>query len=257
MEPRSEWVKEFPWLTRLREVSPVSAVSDFLWPRWREDYEQWWLYRVTPSGLLGADRVKQFQQHWSELPLAEQMGRKRFVTEYQFWMWHTHRVEAMPFWILQGSQVVIGGTPFSFTEYERRMMEADGYEGAEPIPPGMLPNIPFDERAVAAIMQRDKLITFGGSLEAMRKANRSEALRAQDAIAEQEYRKRYLDYHNATMKPQAEFWGWFAKRESAHLPDAPDGLANTLASWKDQYIETGILDGAGIPISRKIHVTVR
>ena len=257
METKPEWVKEFPWLTRLRDISPVSEVSDFLWPRWREDHEQWWLYRVTPARLLEKERIAQFAKHWSELPQAEQMGRRRYVTDYQFWMWHTHRLEAVPFWILQGSQFVVGGTPFSFTDYERKMMEAEGYEGAEPIPPGMFPNVPFDERVVAAIVKRDKLLKFGGSLEAMKKANSSDAIKAQEQIAEQEYRKRYLEYHNETMKPQAAFWGWFAKKEAAHLPDAPVGLADTLTSWKDKYIETGILDGAGVPISRKVQVTVR
>jgi len=257
MEPRAEWVKEFPWLTRLREVSPASEVTDYLWPRWRADHEQWWLYRVTPASLLTKDRIAQFAVHWSELPKAEQQGRKRFVTDYQFWMWHTHRLEAVPFWILQGSEVIQGGTPFSFTEYERRLMEAEGYEGAEPIPPGLLPNIPFDERAVSAIIARDKLIRFGGNLDAMKKANRPEALRAADELAEQEYRKKYLEFHHQTMAPQAAFWGWFAKKEAAHLPDAPVGLASQLAHWQDDFIQTGTVPGAGVPTSRTIQVAVR
>lgn len=257
MEARAEWVKPFPWLARLREVSPVSEVVDFLWPRWRQDHEEWWLYRATPASLLTADRIAQFAVHWSDLPKAQQAGRKRFVTDYQFWMWHTHRLEVVPFWILQGSKAVVGGTPYSFTDYERKLLEADGMAEAEPIPPGTLPQVPFDERVVAAIRERDNLLKWEGNLTAMRKANRAEALRAADDANEQEFRRRYLAYHNRTMKPQAEFWGWFAKKEAAHLPDAPVGLANDLAHWRDDFIQTGTIVGSGVPTSRKIQVAVR
>lgn len=258
MEARAEWVKEFPWLARLREVSPISEAVDFLWPRYRQDTEEWWLYRAVPAALLDKDRIEQLMTHWSDLPTAEQMGRRRYVTEYQFWMWQTHRLDVTPFWVLQGSQTVIGGTPYHFTDYERRMLEAEGYEGAEPIPPGTLPQVPFDERVVAAIVQRDKLLKVGGSLEAMRKANRPDALRAADELAEQAYRKQYLAYHHKTMAPQAEFFKWWTRQKESQmeLPDAPEHLASDLAHWKDDFIETGDI-GAGVPNSRKIQIAVR
>lgn len=258
MESRAEWVKEFPWLTRLREVSPVSEAIDFLWPRWREESEEWWLYRAVPLAIMDPSRILQYQTHWSELPTSEQFGRRRFVTEYQFWMFHTHRLDVTPFWILQGSRTVIGGTPYSFTERERRMLEAEGLEGAEPIPPGTLPQVPFDERAVAAIRQRDRLIKAEGDLERLKRENRAETLRAEDALAEQDYRKTFLKYHRERMAPQAAFMDWFTKQKVSQmaLPAAPEGLASRLAHWEDDFVQTGDL-GGGTATSRKIQIAVR
>lgn len=258
LEPRAEWVTEFPWLTRLREISPVSDHLDYLWPRYRADHEEWWLYRAVPVGMLEKDRIAQFAVHWTDLPKTEQQGRKRMVTDYQFYMFRRHRVDVTPFWILQGSRMVVGGTPYSFTDYERKMLEAEGHEGAEPIPPGTLPQIPFDERVVQALVKRDNLIKHGNSLEAMKKANRGEVLKAQDELAEKAFRKKYLEYHRESMAPQAEFYKWWAGTKEAQmaLPDAPEGLANDISHWREDYIEKGY-HGVGTPTTRKIQIAVR
>ena len=102
------------------------------------------------------------------------------------------------------------------------------------------------------------MLKYEGNLEAMKKANTADHLRAQEEANEQEFRKRYLRFHNQTMKPQAEFWGWFAKKEAAHLPDAPEGLANTLAHWRDDFVQTGTVAGSGTPtMSTRILVAAK
>jgi hypothetical protein len=259
-EAREEWLKQPPpeWTTRLREFSPIVDKTSHLRFRWREDFEQWWLYQCTPVTALDADRIAQLSVHWSTLPTSEQMGRRQFVTEYQFWMFHTHRVDARPFWILHGSEFVTGGTPFSYTDHERRILEAMDEPG-EPVPPGTLPNIPFDERVVRAIQARDRLLKFGGSLDRMLKSNRPDALLADEADTERAYREAFLTWHNTTNKPVAEFMGWYTKRkESRHtLPPAPAGLANRMADFRDRFIETGDIRGAGVPASRTLNVAVK
>ncbi len=259
-EAREEWSRPAPpeWERRLREISPIVDKTSHLRFRWRGDTEQWELYECVPAHLLTPGRIAQLSTHWSALPTSEQMGRKRFVTEYQFWMFQTHRVEARRFWVLQGSKYITGGTPYSFTERERRVLEASGEE-AEPIPPGTLPNIPFDERVVAAILARDNLIKLGGSLDALEKANRPESLRAADEETERLYRAAFLDWHHTQNAPSAEFMKWYLhKKESKDtLRPAPAGLATHLADFRDRYIETGMIHDATMPASRILQIAVK
>lgn len=259
-EARAEWLREPPpeWTTRLRELSPIVEQTSHLRFRWRDDFEQWWLYQCTPITALDADRIAQLSTHWSTLPTSEQAGRRTFVTEYQFWMFHTHRVDARPFWILQGTDVVTGGTPYSFTDREQRILEAAN-EAAEPVPPGTLPNIPFDERVVRAIQARDRLLKFGGSLEQLLKANRPDAITADEAETERAYREAFLTWHRTQNQPSAEFMKWYLYRKESHdtLRPAPDGLADQMADFRDRFIETGVIDGAGVPASRALQIAVK
>lgn len=259
-EARDEWLREPPpeWTRRLRELSPIVELTSHLRFRWRDDFEQWWLYQCTPVTALDADRIAQLSVHWSLLPTSAQMGRRRFVTEYQFWMFHTHCVDARPFWILQGSDVVTGGTPYSFTDREQRILEAAN-EVAEPVPPGTLPNIPFDERVVRAIQARDRLLKFGGSLEQMLKANRPDAITADEAETERAYREAFLKWHRTTNAPSAAFMGWYTRQKESRdtLTPAPKGLADQLANFRDHFIETGVIAGAGVPASRSLQIAVK
>jgi hypothetical protein len=241
---RPEWVEPAPpdWDARLREISPIVEKTSHLRFRWQSSTEQWELYECTPAALLSDDRVAQLSQHWSELPPSQQMGRRRFVSEYQFFMFRTHRVEARRFWILQGSQYITGGTPYAFTDRERRVLEASNLT-AEPVPPGLLPNIPFDERVVRAIAARDRLRRLGGNLDALARESRPDAVRAADEETERQYRAAFLDWHKTANAPSVEFMKWYGhQKESRHtLPPAPAGLANVLTDWRDQYVETGAI----------------
>lgn len=258
-EMRAEWGNAPPpeWEARLRQVSPVVDRTSHLRFRWFARYECWFLYECTPEGLLSPARVGQLREHWSSLPKSLQHGRQRTVTAYQFWMFRTHRVEARPFWVLQGSQVITTGTPYSFTHREERLLEAEEL-ATEPIPPGTLPGIPFSESVVEALVARDRLLKVGGDLDRLEKQNRPEHQRAQDEITERLHRQTFLKWHNEAMKPCSEFMAWFARRKEAEraLQPAPSGLANTLSDWRDRYIETGDI-GAGVAASRTIQVAVR
>lgn len=257
-EVRAEWEVPFPsdWLRRLREISPVTDRVSHLHPRWRADFSEWWLYQATPAALLDAGRVAQLGVHWSSLPKAEQQGRKVFVTEYQFYMYRTARVDVVPFWILQGSRFLTGGTPYAFTAREQKLLSASG-QPDEPIPPGTLPNVPFDERVVAAIQARDRVLKHGGSLDAMQKASTTDALKKDDEQTEREYREAFLAWNNTNNAASRDFLSWYYRQKESHdvLPPAPAGLANSVADFRDRYIESGSL-GAG-PASSRLLIPVR
>lgn len=202
------------------------------------------MYEALPIALLSPGRITQLSTHWSALPKAEQQGRKTFVTEYQFWMFQRNRVDARRFWVLQGSQFVTGGTPYSFTDRERKILEAS-HEEVEPIPPGTLPNIPFDERVVRAILARDRLLKAGGDLDLLEKGNRPENLRREDEQLEQDFRREFLNWHHTQNLPKAEFMAWYTRKKESErtLPPAPRRLADAMAEWRDRYIETGHMVG--------------
>lgn len=252
-EVRPEWVKAPPaeWEHRLREISPITDRVSHLRFRWRADSEEWWLYACTPAQMLSAERLEQLSIHWSSLPKLQQQGRRTFVTEYQFYMFRTHRVDAMPFWVLQGSKYVTGGTPYAFTERERKLLDAVN-EPSEPIPPGTLPNVPFDERVVAAIQARDRLVKFGGDLDAMLRASTADALKREEDETEQQFRKAFLGWQRTNNQASSEFMKWYYRQQESQdtLPPAPKHLANTVTAFADKYIATGVVDYAGQASSR-------
>lgn len=257
-EARPAWVKPFPWLQRLREISPITDRTSYLHPHWIEREECWVLEDCMPAQMLTKDTLTQLSTHWSALPKGRQMGRRRFVSEYKFWMFQTYRVEARPFWCLQGSKYIIGGTPISFTDREERVLEALG-RPCEPVPVGILPNVPFDERVVAAILARDRLLKVGGNLDALEKQNRPDALRAADEETERQYRKQVLAWNREANGPASEFMQWFAHQKEADrvLPRRAVGSANDPTDWQDHYVETGTMLGATMPNSRQIQVVVK
>lgn len=252
----SEWTKRPPedWETRLRAISPIVDRTSHLRFRWRASVEQWELYECTPLPLVSAERIAQLSQHWSELPPSQQHGRKRYVTEYQHYMFRTHGVDARRFWVLQGNT---GGTPAVFTERERKLLEAIG-ESGEVIPLGTLPYAPFDERAVRAILQRDKLLHAGYDLDRLAAMSRPDALKAADDADDKEYRAKFLEWWYAEMAPAAEFMKWYHRQTEAHqtMRRATQAEANAVTQWRDHYIETGDVIGAGAATSKALQVAV-
>ena len=261
---RGEWERRPPegWEVRLREISQITDRMSHLRLRWNEPYAhwfepnrgQWSIYVATPRHLVEASRAAQFLLHWSELPEDQQEGRKACVSSYQHFMWHTHGVEVLPFWILQGSH---GGTPAKYSRREKRYLDAMNAVSEE-LPLGFLPACAFDEQSVKAIQHRDRLVQAGMRFDELEKMDRPEYLKAQDELAEQEHREVFLDQWIETMKPQADFMRhWLQRSENREsLPAAPDGLASTLSQYKDQYIATGALIGAKVASSRKLQVAV-
>lgn len=252
------------WESHVREISPVTAGLSHLRFRWRTPSPDWlydargvWeLYSCTPRAVVGADRARQFERHWSELPATEQVGRRAMVSNYQHYMWHTHGVEARRFWVLQGPW---GGTPAVYTRREQRMLDACGAV-SEPFPLGFFPPCDFTERAVQLILERDRLVQAGTRFDALEKLDRPDVLRAEDEAAERAFRARWLDTWFERMQPQAEFMKSAlgkAQLADASLPPAPEGLADALAGWQDQYIEHGNVPGSALPQSKQVQVAVR
>lgn len=255
-EIRSEWVQQPPdgWEARLRAISPIVDRTSHLRFRYRVSVEQWELYECTPSHLLGADRVAQLTQHWSELPTDQQIGRKRFVTEYQHYMFRTHQVEVRRFWVLQGKQ---GGTPAAYTEREQKLLESVGESGDVP-ELGMFPACPFDERAVQAILARDNLLKSGYDLDVLAKSQRPSAMKAQDDENEKDYRKAFLGWWYQEMQPMSEFLKYYHRQKEAHMILAPGtaDISNAVTQWRDHFIETGQVIGAETPSSKAVQMTV-
>lgn len=256
-EVRSEWIQQPPdgWEARLRVISAIVDRTSHLRFRYRASVEQWELYECTPAHLLSAGRVEQLTQHWSELPPSQQIGRKRFVTEYQHYMFRTYKVEARRFWVLQGKQ---GGTPATYTEREQKLLESVGESGDVP-ELGMFPACPFDERAVHAILARDNLLKAGYDLDVLEKSRRPDALKAQDDQNEKDYRKAFLGWWYQEMQPMSEFLKYYHRQQDAQMTLAPGTaeISNAVTKWRDHFIETGIVLNAELPSSKAVQIAVR
>lgn len=264
---RPEWDREPPpeWAARIAEISERTDRMAHLRFRYFEPHPvwnhgergQWTLYIATPRHLVERDRAELFQLHWSELPgptsdFNMQQGRKSVVSNYQHYMWHTQGVEVMPFWILQGE---FGGTPAAYTPRERRYLDACDAV-SDPFPLGFFPACPFDERAVKRVQDRDRFLQAGKSIDALEKMDRPEYLKAEDEAAERLHRETFLDNWFETMKPQAEFMQRYLRSSDADfaLPKATREQSNAVAQWKDHFIETGHVLGAGIARSRRVPI---
>lgn len=255
-EVRDEWIKPVPesWERRLRQISPIVDKTSHLRFRWRQATEQWELYQCTPITALSDDRIQQLTQHWSELPTDQQMGRKLFVSEYQHFMFRTHKVEASRFWVLQGNH---GGTPAAYTDREERLLKAMN-EPTETPPPGLLPYAPFDERAVKAIVARDMLVRYDGNIERMLKACDSEEMQKEAEETEKAFRRTFLKWWREEMAPLSEFMKWYLRTTESDqtLAKATPETANAVTEWKDHYIETGTVLNARTAGSTKRSVAV-
>lgn len=255
-EVLTEWVKQPPegWEPRLRIISPIVDRTSHLRFRYRTQYDMWELYEATPAHLLSEDRVTQLTRHWSELPKDQQYARKRYVTEYQHYMFRTHKVEVRRFWVLQGE---MGGTPAEFTERETKLLESVGAP-SEPPMLGMLEACPFDQRAVEAILKRDLLLKNGGDLDALKKSRTALELKIQDDENEKDYRRSFLGWYFEQMLPCSDFMKTFLRTKEADntLRKATREESDLVSQWRDHFIETGIVLGAGQVTNRAVQIAV-
>lgn len=260
-EVRPEWVETPPegWEARLRVISPLVDRTSYLWYRFRpkmqpDFHDVWELYELTPAVLLTPGRVEQLSQHWSELPLDQQFARKRFVTEYQHYMFRTHRVEARRCWVLQGET---GGVPAEYTEREQKLLDAVGAPSEPPLV-GMLEGCPFDRKAEQAILARDLLRKHGGDLEALKRSRSGAALTIADTENEKDYRRAFLGWWFEQMMPCSDFMKVFLRTKEADrtLRRATKQESDIVTQWRDHFIETGIVLGAARPSSRAVQIAV-
>lgn len=265
------------WVRRLREISPILPNLSHLGfrkfearPDWSEspfnaqpDRPLWAVYVRTPRALATRERAAEFEMHWSEVPLepekpfpeGAQVAQRAIVSNYQHFMWHSQGVDVFPMWLLQGEW---GGTPMKYTARERRWMDASGID-AIPAPPGAFTPCVFDERAVAKIVERDRLIQAGNRFDELEKMNRPDWKKAEDDAAEMLYRETVLETLEIMAQPAVEYMkSQMGKAEiasavtSSFLKPAPTGLENTLATWKDVFRSTGKMPMVGMAGARTV-----
>lgn len=271
---RPEFYEEAPaeWERRLREISPITPNMAHLGfrkfaPRedWREspwntqpDRPLWAIYTRTPKHLVTPEKAECYRLHWSEVPTTEQVGHRAIVSDYQHFMWHVHGVEVFPLWFLQGEW---GGTPAKYTRRETRYLDASGASSV-PFAPGTFTPCVFDERAVRGLLQRDRLLQACNRYDELEKMDRPAFKKAEDDAAELLFRETYLDTLSVLMAPAVAYMkSSIGKAEIAEevranrMKPAPDGLANTLAQWKDVWKSTGTMLGVGLAPSKKVFTT--
>lgn len=252
------------WEQRLREVSPIVSNADHLILRYFEptnpdgssrgwnfaEQGQWLLYSARPIALCVPEMHELYRLHWSELDQTKQPGRKAVVSDYQHFMWHSRGLYVKPFLILQGET---GGTPAKYTPAEVAFLGASNLP-TEPFPIGFFPAAPFDERVVAQIGRRDRMLQCANDYDELLKQDRPDALKRQDEAAEQIKRETYLDTWKVMIQPQVEFMEHFLKRSENRqmLPDAPADLPDTLSKWRDHFTETGHVIGAKVANQRHV-----
>ena len=236
---RHPWPAE--WEARLRELSPISPDHSWLYGAWLNIAQRWVLYECVPYGLIPESKRLQLggTPYW-EMPKHLRAGRKQAVSAFQWEMYRTHKVWARPFWVIQGND---GGTPAQYSEMEEAILQAKGID-TEPPEAGSLPYAPWDGRVETQIRSRDRLIKLRQRLDRLRATSDTDALKAEQVLAEEEFRKTFWSWWEESMQPQAEFWAWYTAREEAqHLPIQRSSVAeqNAAEDAKDVYLETGNL----------------
>jgi hypothetical protein len=263
-EPPSGWEK------RLREISPKLSNASHLRfrkfaPRddWKEspfnlqpDRPLWALYTALPIRLVEPLTAEGFRLHWSEQPTeGEKVATKALVSDYQHFLWHSQGLYVKPFWLLQGEW---GGTPMKFTDREKRYLDGAG-QSSIPAPPGAFTPCVFDERAVKAILIRDRLLEAGKRFDELDKMDSPESKKAEDDQAELVYRETVLQTLAELAQPAVSYMqSAIGKSEissavtSGFLKPAPTDLPDTLSVWREHFVQHGVMLKATPPKQRKV-----
>ena len=240
------------WVADLRTISERSETVPWLDFMWHERAQRWTLVAKVPDvAIEGYPNIPPEMRErlagapWWELPPTEQVGRKQIVSAYQWEMYRTERVWARPFWCLQGNA---GGTPAMYTDLEKAMLKATGQPVDVP-PPGLMAYAPWDSRAKAAVVKRDRLLKENMSLARLMQAGDSAAVKAEMEMAAKEARKAFFDWWSETMIEQTEFLTWYTRKTEADRTLRPASSAETRAAaqLKDTYLETGVVPSGRTP----------
>lgn len=227
--------RPFPaeWMTRLREVSPISDVVSWLSPRWHPDYQRWILYECVPVRYVTDNAlIEELQGPDPESP----EGQHLTVSRYQQEMFRAHRVHARPSWVIQGAN---GGHQVIYGDSTKELCRAKNLP-TEPPAIGSLPYAPFDERVVRQIQRMSKLTKVRGDLaEFKRRYGKVENWKREQRDALREARTEYVSFINEQFGDADEFKTAYRKGELEHAPttDTNYDEQNELADHR--YIETG------------------
>jgi hypothetical protein len=234
-QPPAEWVQA------LREISPESDAVSYLVFAWKEPLleparARWCLYEAIPDALITTERRMELAgaPYW-ERPLEERQAQAQVVSGYQWMMYHEHRVDVRPFWCLQGAE---GGTPLHHSRQERRFLTLMG-QPADPLHVGALPYAGWDNRVRAAVVDRDRLVRFGGSITQLRDSGTPDAFKSNVEAQEKAWRRQWWDHITARLAPSTELYAYILKHEDPdrHRQRAEDAIA--AAEAKEVFIETG------------------
>jgi hypothetical protein len=203
------------WERALRALSPHSDTHSWLRFVWYELPDakpgdgRWTLYECVPDALIptGKRMMLRDTPYW-DLPIGQRQGRGQMVTAVQWELYRLERVEARPFWILQGNQ---GGTPATFTEMEQKMLRVK-QQPTNPPALGALPFAPWDARVERAVRQRDRLKRLNGDIEALRRNASPEAVQAELDAAEKAFRREMLTWWADQMQEQSDFIAWYSQK---------------------------------------------
>lgn len=240
------------WRRRLEQLWPQTERAQWLKLRMfpvehlavhgRMKHDVWVLYTMTPASLIADPTLLAMLQGppWWELPPDQQYGRMQIVSSYRWEMFRQYQCLASPFWCLQGH---VGGTPMAYTPYEAALLRAHGLPLDVP-EPGTQDFAPFDERAVVAIAERDRIRKLGSRFDHLGDPSRAVAdVKREEEEAEVLYRSEFVKWFTARMEPNAEFIARHTNK-SENVGDfrpATKAEANAADAWKDQYIATGTL----------------
>lgn len=246
------------WVDRLRAISPVSPVIPYLVFHWHTDAERWELMMCIPHQTMmqtadGRDFAARCQDRpWFDLPKGQRMGRRFTVSTYQFEMFRRHQVWARPFWTLQGPN---GGTPQCYTALEEAILQAEGLSLETPHV-GAFAYAPFDNRAVRAVLMRDRLYHLSGDFEALNRQATPETRAKEQEAAQLAYRKRFLEWWSAEMAPMADFLDRFTNTKAGRDQVRPASRAEASAAnrFSDEWVETGHIPAAGPDNTHSIRV---
>ena len=249
-----EWSKDVPaaWETMLRAFSPHSRVVPWLAIRWfparrvlgcvPTDCGRWLLSECVPVDTLSEiDRsiVAYFEgPKPSTMPESRYRVVKTFCNDYQWEMYRTHRVWARELWIVQGNA---GGHATQFAPEEQQLLQAKGLP-TDPPALGALPYAPVDQRVLAAMHRRNRLVQFGNNLARWKASGDPGVMASEYAASQTKFRTEYLAFLEDQTRELAAL-NVFATRKSEDrgaLREATRAEVSA-ASRLDEYLETGLV----------------
>lgn len=238
----------FPWMTELRQVSPLSTIHSYLMPYWYRAGQRWVLYDVLPVEVIDDDLPTGSHLTGGELkaimagPRPSDLLDEVPVSDLQHEMFRRWKGYARPFWVLQGE---MGGHQVKFSPDQAEALLRKGLE-SEPPKIGDLAPCTFDNRVIGQLQHLNRLHAFEDSIDRLRKSGGPEAAAAEQARVEREIRESEMAFIEAQVRPITEtamslVGGANTRSEhDSEIMRVPDGTAARIADAYEQYKETGV-----------------
>lgn len=234
------------WLTKLREISPITALHSWLLPYWYRAAQRWVLYDCMPAVLIDPDDLlgpgfsgTDFFAAVNGPPPRDLDAAKRtpYLSDVQHEMHRLHAVYARPLWVLEGDR---GGHFVGFDPWQKNLLAAQR-QPTEPPAIGSLPPCPFDNRTVVQLRRHNRLTQLKGDIAKLRASGSGDAADAQLQKTLREIREAELALLSEQIDPVLDVAEVVSHRADSrdHLIYTTPGEAGKAADALDQYIETG------------------